>query len=275
MAGLRSTGSTTIAFGLVSVPVKLFTATSAHDLKFNTLHEKCGGRVKQKLHCPVCAEDVEHKDTRKGFEVSKDQYVSFEPSELKGLEPEAFQNLQIEAFVDASKVDYIYVEKSLFVGPNKGADQAFNLLVKAMRHTEKVAVGRYMSRGRVYVCMLRPYQKGMLLHHLYYADEVRDYNEVDLGADTPFSDKQLALANKLVNELSVNDFDPSMFKDVYRDNVQAAIEAKSEGKAVVLAPAAQPKEQVVDLFDALKASLADAKGSKAKSKAKPKKKAAG
>jgi DNA end-binding protein Ku len=197
---MRSTGSTVIAFGLVNVPVKLFTATSSHDVQFNTLHKACGGRLKQGLACPACAVEITDKDaeTDKGYEVSKGQYVTFTAAELKSLAPSKFEALEIEAFVPADKVDFIYVEKAIFVGPDKGGDRAFNLLVKAMRQTERVAIGRYMSRGRVYVCMLRPYEKGMVLHHLFYADEVRDYSEVDIGEDVAFTDKELNLAAKLI-----------------------------------------------------------------------------
>jgi DNA end-binding protein Ku len=268
---MKATGSTTIAFGLVSVPVKLFTATASHDVEFNRLHKACGSRIKQKLHCPTCDVEVGADDLAKGYEVSKGQFVTFTAEELKALSPERFTSLEIEAFVPTDKVDYIYVEKSIFVGPDKGGDRAFNLLTKAMRQTDRVALGRYCSRGRVYVCMLRPYEKGMLLHHLFYADEVRDYSEVDIGADVAFSDKELNLAAKLIGELEAEDFEPESFKDEYRDAVVEAAQAKGQGKAVVMAPALAPKAAVVDLFEALKLSLADAEANNAKAaKAKPK-----
>lgn len=271
---MRSTGSTTIAFGLVSVPVKLFTATSEHDLKFNTIHDACGSRISRKDLCPVCDESVATADCVKGHEISKGQFVTFTAEEIKAQVPSQFETLEIEAFVPADSIDPVYIEKSIYVGPDKGADRAFNLMVRAMRQTDRVAVGRYMSRGKVYTAMLRPFEKGMVLHHLFWADEVRNYDEVNIGPDVAFSDKELDLAAKLIGELETAAFDPAMFKDEYHANLTAAIEAKGSGKAVVIAPAMAPKAAVVDLMEALMMSIEDEKAkSKSKSKAKPKAKA--
>lgn len=257
---IRSTGSTTIAFGLVSVPVKLYTATSSHDPKFNTLHAKCGSRVKQpKQHCPECDTDVERSETQKGFEVSKGTYVAFTEEELASLRPAKFERLDIEAFVPAHTIDPIMYEKSVFVGPDKGGDRAFNLLSKALRGTERIAVGRYMSRGRVYLAALRPYQKGIIIHHLFYGDEIRDYEDVNLGEDTSFDPREEEMAAVLVQTLAKDDFDADTFTDEYRDNVAAAVKAKSEGQEIVVAPAAAATAGSVDLFEALKASLEAAK----------------
>jgi len=254
--GIRSTGSTTISFGMVSIAVKIYTATKSHDPQFNTMHAECGSRVKQgKNHCPTCSKDVEPDDCVKGFEVTKGQYVTFTKQELEGLKPQKFERLDIEAFVPASTIDPIHFEKSIFIGPDKGADRAFNLLSKAMRGTEYCAIGRYMSRGKVYLTMLRPFGKGIMLHHLYYADEVRDYNEVDLGKDTAFDPREEQMAADLVKSLAKPKFDAADYADEYFENVSNAIDAKAKGNEVVMPAADAPKAGTIDLFEALKASL--------------------
>jgi len=257
---IRSTGSTTIAFGLVSVPVKLYTATTSHDPKFNTMHAKCGSKVKQPAqHCPECDTDVKRDETCKGFEFAKGQFVTFTEEELASLRPSKFERLDIEAFVPAHTIDPIMYEKSVFVGPDKGGDRAFNLLSKALRGTERIAIGRYMSRGRVYLAALRPFQKGIIIHHLYYGDEIRNYEDVNLGEDTAFDPREEEMAAVLVQTLAVDDFNANTFSDEYRDNVAAAVKAKSEGQDIVVPPASAASAGNVDLFEALKASLEAAK----------------
>lgn len=253
----RPTSSTTISFGLVSIPVKVYTATSSKSVSFRQLHEKCGSPVKQRLHCPVCDETVERRDLVKGYEVARDQYVRFTGEELHGLEAERFQTLDLMEFVPESTVDFLFIEKTQFLGPDKGGHKAFTLLSKAMRRTERIAVGRYWSRGKVQLGLLRPYKKGLVLHHVFYADEVRDYDDVDLGDDVAFQPAEETLADQLISQLSQESFDASRFKDEYRERVQDAAEQKAQGHEVVAAPAAQPAAQIVDLFEALKQSLAD------------------
>jgi DNA end-binding protein Ku len=151
----RPTGSTAISFGLVSIPVKVYTATAAQGVHFNQLHKKCGTRLKQQMRCPVCDEAVERDDTIKGYEVGKSQYVQFTAEEMRGLEAERSHTLDLVEFVPEETVDLIYVEKSQYLGPDKGGDKAFNLLGKAMRRTGRIAVGRYQSHGKVHLVLLR------------------------------------------------------------------------------------------------------------------------
>lgn len=251
----RPTSSTTISFGLVSIPVKVYTATSSQGVHFRQLHAKCGGPLKQRLYCPVDDEFVERKDIVKGFEVARNQYVQFKAEELRDLEAERFQTLDIVEFVPESTVDFIYIERSQYLGPDKGGNKAFTLLSKAMRRTERIAVGRYWVRGKVQLALLRPYRKGLMLHHVYYANEVRDYGDVELGDDVPVSEAEDALADQLIQQLSAQAFDPGRFRDEYAVRVRQAAEQKVAGEQVTSAPA-QSAAQIVDLFEALKQSLA-------------------
>jgi DNA end-binding protein Ku len=250
----RATSSTTISFGLVSIPVKLFTATSAQDVHFNQLHKKCGGRVRQKLHCPTDDEFVERGDLVKGYEIAKNQYVQFDEEELHALEAERFATLDLVEFVPESTVDFVYIERSQYVGPDKGGEKAFNLLSKAMRQMERIAVGRYWARGKVQLVLLRPYKKGLILHQVYYANEVRSYEDVELGPDQAFSEGEQQLAARLIEQLSEPAFTPEKYHDEYADRVRKAAEEKAAGQQITVAPE-QPAAQIIDLFEALKQSL--------------------
>ena len=250
----RATSSTTISFGLVSIPVKVYTATSEQGVHFNQLHAKCGSRIKQKLHCPVCEVDVERNDLVKGYEIAKNQYVQFSEEELRALDAERFATLDLVEFVPESTVDFVYIEHSHYIGPDKGGEKAFNLLARAMRKMERIAVGRQWSRGKVYLVLLRPYKKGLILHHVYYATEVRSYDDVELGPDVRFSEAEDELAGKLIEQLSKPAFEPERFEDEYLGRVEKAAAEKAQGQEITVAPE-QPAAQIIDLFEALKQSL--------------------
>jgi len=285
----RAISSATISFGLVSIPVKLFTATSSHTVRFNMLHEKCGGRLKQQLYCPVDDEIVDRKDTVKGYEYSRGQYVMFSAEELKKLEADRTNSIDIVEFVPIDQVDLVQVEKSYYLGPDKGGDKAYQLLSESMKRKGRVALGRYAARGKEYLVVIRPYKEGLLLHQLYYADEVRSFDDIDLGAQLSFKEIEHDLAEQLIEQLASN-LDLEQYHDRYADQVKAAVEEKVAGKEITVAPE-QPKAQIIDLFEALKRSIADgepapAGGDKAETdgaasapkvpvrKAKPRKKAA-
>ena len=242
---------------MVSIPVKVYTATSPQNVRFNQLHKECGSRIKQKLHCPTCDVMVEREDLVKGYEVHKGQYVQFSAEEMTALEAERFQTLDLVEFVPESSVDFIHIEKSYYIGPDKGGDKAFNLLSKAMRRTERIAVGRYWWRGKVNLVLLRPYKKGLILHHVYYQNEVRDYEDVDVGDDQPFSEAEEALAEQLIGQLTVERFEPRKYHDEYAARVREAADQKVAGQEVTTAPE-QPAAQIIDLFEALKQSLSEA-----------------
>lgn len=253
----RSIGSGTISFGLVSIPFKLYTAASAKGVSFNLLHKKCGGRMKQQYLCPADNEVVERADMVKGFEYSKDQYVKFTDDELKQLEAERTGALELLQFVPAETVDFVYIEKSYYLGPDKGGERAYRLLSEALTRADRLAVGRYGTRGKDNLVLVRPYKKGLILHEVFYADEVRAFDEVETGGEFDFKPIELDLAEKLIEQLDQPAFDPAAFKDEYAARVHAAVEKKVAGEEVVTAPEA-PKAQIIDLLEALKRSVASA-----------------
>jgi DNA end-binding protein Ku len=255
----RAIGTGTISFGLVSIPVKLYTATASEAVSFNLIHTKCKGRIKQQIFCPTDNEIVERNDLVKGFEYAKNQYVLFTEEELDALEAAKTNSLEIVEFVPASTVDWIYISKTYYLGPDKGGDKAYRLLSEAMERTEKIAVGRYWTRGKEQLVLLRPYKKGLMLHYAYYANEVRSFDEVDTGATVAFKPVEAELADKLIAQLTIPEFNPDQYKDEYVERVKTAVEQKIAGQEVALAPE-QPTAQIIDLFEALKRSLSDASG---------------
>ena len=251
----HSTGSANISFGLVSIPIRMYTAASAGGVSFNQLHPKCGGRVRQQLICPTCNEVVERTSLSKGYEFAKDQYVQFTEEELKALEGEASRMIDIAEFVPLSQVDPIYFEKTYYLGPDKGGEKAYRLLSDTMAKAGRVALAKYVMRGKENLVLIRAAQGGLMLHTMYFADEIRDFTEVDKGEDAKVKPGEMELAERLIKELAVDKFKPEQYSDEYRGRVLGAVEQKVEGKEVTtLAPQAQ-RAQVIDLMDALKQSL--------------------
>jgi DNA end-binding protein Ku len=250
----RSIGSGTISFGLVSIPIKLYTAASSQNVHFNLLHKKCGGRMRQQYFCPLDNEIVERGEMVKGFEYSKDKYVQFTDEELKKLEAEKSDRLDIVEFVPAESVDLVYIEKTYYLGPDKGGDRAYKLLGEAMGRTKRIAVGRFWTRGKEQLVLVRPYKGGLCLHQVYYSDEVRSMDDVERPGAVTFKPIEEELADKLITELSVTEFKPEQFHDEYRDRVDAAVEQKASGQEITTAPE-QPQAEIIDLFEALKRSL--------------------
>ncbi len=255
----RSVGSGTISFGLVSIPIKLYTATSPQSVGFNFVHGKCGGRVKMQYMCPTDNEVVERKDLIRGYEIAKDKFVTFTEDELKKLEGERSDRLDIVEFVPEGSVDFIFIENTVFLGPGKGGDRAYALLSDAMSRTGRVAIGRYGARGKEQLVMLRPYKGGIVMHQVYYADEVRSMDDVEYSTNVPFKPVEQELADKLIEQLGSDSFSPEKYRDDYRERVRSAVEQKAAGIEVT-APPEQPQAQIIDLFEALKRSLQE-KGS--------------
>jgi DNA end-binding protein Ku len=264
----RSIGSGTISFGLVSIPFKVYTATSPQSVSFNQLHKKCGGRLKQQLFCPVDNEVVQRTDIVKGFEFQKDRYVQFSEEELKKLEAERTDRVDIVEFVPADTVDFVYIEKTQYLGPDKGGDRAYRLLSEAMTRTNKIAVGRYGTRGKETLVLIRPHAGGLVLHQVFYADEVRSFDDVDRPGELEFKPIEAELADKLIEQLSAERFRPEQYHDDYRDRVMAAVEQKAAGAELTVMPEA-PQAQIIDLFEALKRSLKSDEEPKADSGDKP------
>lgn len=251
----RATGSATISFGLVSIPVKLYTATSAEGVSFHMLHKTCGSRVKMQLYCPFDKEIVQRRDTVKGYEHEKDQFVRFEDEELRRLEAEKTDRLEIVEFVPRDAVDWIYLADSHYLGPGKGGDRAYKLLSESMDRTKRLAVGRYYAHGKTQLVILRPYQGGLVMHQVHYAADVRSFDDVERPGKLEFKPIEQELADRLVEQLSTPTFRPEQYRDDYRDRLLAAVEEKVAGREVTAPPAA-PQAQVIDLFEALKRSLA-------------------
>jgi DNA end-binding protein Ku len=251
----HSIGSGTISFGLVSIPIRMFSAAASGGVSFNQLHPKCGGRVRQQLICPTCNEVVERTALVKGYEFAKDQYVQFTEDELKALEGEASKMIDIAEFVPLAQVDPIYFEKTYYLGPDKGGEKAYRLLTDSMQKAGRVALAKYVMRGKENLVLIRAAQEGLMLHTMYFADEIRDFGEVDKGKDAKLKPGELELAERLLGELTNEAFRPEKYADEYRTRVLEVVENKVEGKEVTsLAPQAQ-RTQVIDLMDALKQSL--------------------
>jgi DNA end-binding protein Ku len=250
----RAIQSGTISFGLVSIPVKLYTAASAEGVSFNYLHKKCGGRMKQQYFCPTDSEVVERSEIVRGYEYTKDHYVLFTEEELDRLESAKTNQLEILEFVPLESVDLLYVAKTYYLGPDKGGDKAYRLLVESMAEVEKVAVGRFWTRGKEQLVLVRPYRRALVLHYVYYANEVRSLDEIDTGATYTFKPSESELALKLIEQLTTDGFHPERYRDEYSDRVRAAVEQKVAGEQVTVAQE-QPTAQIIDLFEALKRSL--------------------
>ena len=251
----HSIGSGTLSFGLVSIPVKMFSAASSGGVSFNLLHEKCGGRIKQQQICPACNEVLERSSLVKGYEFAKEQYVRFTEEELKKLETEATRMIDIAEFVPLEKVDPIYFEKTYYLGPDKGGDKAYRLLCDAMVKMDRVALAKFVMRGKENLVLIRASQDGLMLHTMYYADEVRDFGEIDKGADAKIKTGELELAQRLIEELSSKEFKPGQYHDEYRDRLLEVVESKVEGKEITSIGPQEQRAQVIDLMDALKQSL--------------------
>jgi DNA end-binding protein Ku len=260
MARAISTG--TVSFGLVSIPVKLYSATQASaGISFNLLHSKCGSRLKQQYVCPVDNEIVPRADMVKGYEFAKDQYVTFTPEELKLLEEKATQSIEISEFVPRSSVDPIYYDKAYYLGPEKGGEKSYRLLATVMRETDRVAIARYSARGKQYIVMLRTSDAaqggaGIIMQTLLYADEVRPFAEVPIPS-AQVREAEVSLAKQLVDQIGAETFNPAEYEDEVRKRTLADIERKVAGKEISAAPAPPESGQVIDLMQALKASLAE------------------
>ena len=251
----HSIGSGTLSFGLVSIPVKMYTAASSMGLSFNLLHEKCGGRIKQQQICPACNEVLERTSLVKGYEFAKDQYVRFTEEELKTLETEATRTIDMSEFVPLEEVDPIYFEKTYYLGPDKGGDKAYRLLTDAMAKTDRVALAKFVMRGKENLVLIRASKDGLMLHTMYYADEVRDFGEIDKGSEAKIKSGELDLALRLIDELSTKEFKPEQYKDDYRDRLLEVVESKVEGKEITSIAPQEQRTQVIDLMEALKQSL--------------------
>jgi DNA end-binding protein Ku len=245
----------TISFGLVNIPIKLYTAASSQNISFHLIHAKCGSRIKQQQICPVCNLVLTRDDLVRGYESAKNQYVLFTEAELEGLEQAASKNIDIVEFVPLPKVDPVFFEKSFFLGPDKGGEKPYRLLAEAMAKANRVALAKFVMRGKENLVLIRPAQDGLMLHIMYFADEIRNFEEIDKGS-AALKENELGLATRLIEELSVDEFTPEQYHDEYRERVLDVVNQKAAGQEISTGEVANRPAEVVDLMEALKASLA-------------------
>jgi DNA end-binding protein Ku len=268
----RSIGTATISFGLVSVPINLYSsAESKASVSFNMLHKKCGTRLKQQYTCPKDNEVVGRDETVKGYEFAKDQYVILAAEEIKALEEKATSIIDVVEFVPLEKVDRQYVSKVYYLGPDKGGDRAYRLLAEALEETGKAALGQYAARGQQYLVLLRPLNGVLVMEQLHYADEVKPISEVPIPAGD-VKPAELALAKQLIEQATNDTFEPHKFKDTVRGRVLEAIQKKVEGQDITSDVVVDGGGKIIDLMDALKQSLAKAPKAEKEAKEAPAKK---
>lgn len=250
----RAIDSATLSFGLVAIPVKIYTTSEpSHEVHFNLIHEGCGERLKQRYVCPKHGE-VERADMAKGFELTKGNYVELEKEELKALEAVASDEVALTEFVPESEVDPIFVDRSYYLGPGKGGERAYRLFRDALADAELIGIATYAARGKQYIVSIRPYEDGLLMHQLRYPDEVKAWSEVPMGKLPAPPAGELALAQRVIDQLRHSKFDPSQYTDEVKARVRKLIAQKAKGGEII-APEQEKPAPVTDLMAALKASL--------------------
>ena len=252
----RSIGSLTISFGLVAIPVKLYTATqSANAISFNLLHKGCGSRLKQQYVCLKDASLVDRDEMVKGYEFAKDQYVTFTPEEIKALEEAGTHAIDISEFVPIESIDPVYFDKTYYLAPDKGAGKPYGLLTEALKEAKLCAVGRWAARGKAYIVTLRPVGDVLTMQQLHFAADVRPSSEVEVPK-AEVKPAELKLARQLIDQQTSNTFDPTAYTDELRARIQASIDKKVAGQEISISET-QPESsgKVIDLMEALRASL--------------------
>jgi len=266
----RSIGTATISFGLVSVPVSIYSASeSKASVSFNMLHKKCGTRLKQQYICPKDNEIVTRDETVKGYEFAKDQYVVLTAEELKSLEEKATSTIDVLEFVPLATVDREYMEKVYYLGPDKGGDRAYRLLAAALKETGRAALGQYAARGQQHLVLLRPLNGVLVMEQLHYADEVRPTTEVTIPQGD-VKEAELKLAKQLIDQTSNEAFEPGKYRDTVRERVLETIQRKVDGQDITADITPGTDTKMLDLMEALKASLAGEKPKKEKGESKRK-----
>ena len=266
----RSIWGGAISFGLVNVPVKLFTAVRKKDVRFHQLHAKDGARIQQKRVCTLDGEEVPYEEVAKGYDLGGEQYVLIDPAELEELDPESTHTIDIEDFVDLDQIDPLFYDSSYYVVPDERGAKPYRLLLEAMRESGKVGIARVVMRTKQYLVAIRPLGEALVMSTMNFADEVVPQDELEglPGQAQDVSERELKMASQLIETLTT-DFDPDKYHDTHREQVLQLIERKAEGEEVVAQPTAEPRRPVVDLMAALEASLAAAKGGPAEPETGP------
>jgi len=251
----RAIATAQIAFGLVSIPVKLFSAAeSSEKISFNMLHKECGSRIQQQLFCPKDERTIDRTEVVKGYEFARGQYVLFNEEELKMLEEKATQTIDITEFLPSTEIDPIFFSKAYYLGPDKGGDRAYTLLSKALQETGRWALAKYAARGKQYLTIIRPLGKGLILQQLYYPNEIRSIDEIELG-DASVKDNELKMAIQLAEMGATEEFHPENYRDEQTEKTRAMIQRKIDGEEITSLDTQEPRAQVIDLMEALRASL--------------------
>ena len=268
----RPIASLTVSFGLVSIPVKLFSATEAgRAISFNLLHKACGSRLKQHYMCVQEEVPVPREEMAKGYEFAKDQYVMFSPEELKALEETGTHTAEISEFLSIDSIDPVYYDKVYYLAPDKGGAKPYALFARALRDSKRCAIGRWAARGKQYIVMIRPVEDGLVMQQLLYANEVRSIKEIEIPK-AEVKEAELKLARQLIEQQVSEKFDPSPYVDDVRTRIEAEIQKKVEGHEITMAQEPEGGAQVIDLMEALRASIekkAIAGGREAKAERKP------
>lgn len=251
----RPIASATVSFGLVSVPVKLYsTADNSQKVTFNWINPETGARVKQRYWDAKDERLVEREELVKGYEFSREQYVLFTPDELKVLEAQSSNAIDIAEFIPFDQVERMYLAKAYFLGPDRGGERAYRLLSAALTTTGRAALARYAARGKEYLVLVRPMGDGLVMEQLFYSQELRSFDEVPIG-DGEVKAEELELAVQLIDQASSDSFEPEKYEDEVSKRVLALIEKKIEGEEITAAPEIEAQDKIIDLMEALKASL--------------------
>jgi DNA end-binding protein Ku len=246
-----------ITFGLVSIPVRLVVAARGETISFNQLHKTDHSRVKQVLYCQAEDQPVSRSELVKGYEYEKDRYVVIDEEDIKKITPKTAKVMEILEFVKTEELDPVYLESSFYVQPEEAGEKPYTLLFEALKKTGYTAIAKVTMHNREHVVVLRPGRHGMILHTMYYNDEIRALDEFRTHRDM-VKDKELLMAVQLVEALA-SSFEPEKYKDTYRETLRSMIEAKVQGQEVVAPPPAQELAPVIDIMEALKSSLASIK----------------
>jgi DNA end-binding protein Ku len=272
----RSIWSGAISFGLVNVPVKVYSAVSPKTVRFHQLDSKTGSRISQKRVNPQTGEEVPYDDLVKGFELTRDRYVVIKPEELDAIQPEKSRTIDIEDFVDLSEIDPVYYSHPYWLAPDKGAAKAYGLLLQAMKESGKVAIARVVLRNKEHLVALRPADGALMMETMNFHDEVvpaEDLDELVAAAEAEASDREVGMAKQLIDSLTTA-FEPQRYHDEYREKVLELIERKAQGEEIAVQPEAPAPARVPDLMAALEASLAAVKSDAPAEAPAPKKKPA-
>ena len=248
-----------LSFGLVAIPVEIHSAVKDQTVRFHLLHAVCGARVRNQFVCPVCNKTVERGELVRGYEIAKGQYIQVTDAELESLEAEANNNIELREFIPMEKIDPVFFERSYYLAPAAGGEKAYRLLADAMAEVGRGALAEMVSHDKEKLVLIRSAQRGLIMQQMYYANEVRDFGAIGKGNGARLTPEEFELATGLIEKLSNPEFEPENYSDLYRAQVLAMIEGKSQGREITVPPRAPARGQVIDILAALKQSLDKAK----------------